>query len=404
MRRVYRDDNGKRHWVRGETEQEMADKIAAIKEKVKRGEDRVDGKMPVSVWARIWLSEYIDPKAREPGEPKKRGTMTRQSCRMYHAKLDGYILPAIGKLRMAEVKDVHLQRLLNAQSSMSDSHVKKMRIVLEAMFRQAAKSRIIVYDPAADLSLPAANAGQRRSLTDYERQILLQVADTHKHGLWIRFLLATGIRPGESAPLQVRDLVFTGTQPRVLIYKDIEGGTNDTVSAPKTAAGEREVPLPASIIPDLKAAVKGKKPEDFVFPAADGKSMVSASGIASRWRSFSYALDLAMGAEHTPSGHIYDPADLLPNGRPEYPDPQNPKLPRNGHKIAPDLCLYCLRHTYCTDLQRAGVPLNTAKYLMGHSNIATTANIYTHSGEADVILGGRLLDAPAATNQSAAST
>ena len=235
MRRVYRDDTGKRHWVRGETEQELADKIASIKEAVKRGEDRLDGKMLVSAWAKTWLEQYIDPKAREPGEAKKRGTMTAQSCRMYHAKLDGYILPAIGKLRMAEVKDVHLQRLLNAQAKMSDSHVKKCRIVLEAMFRQAYKSRIIAWNPAEDLTLPAADAGKRRSLTDYEREILLQVAATHKHGLWIRFLLATGIRPGESAPLQARDLLFDGPQPRVLIYKDIEGGTNDKVSAPKTA-------------------------------------------------------------------------------------------------------------------------------------------------------------------------
>lgn len=46
---------------------------------------------------------------------------------------------------------------------------------------------------------------------------------------------------------------------------------------------------------------------------------------------------------------------------------------------------YCLRHTYCTDLQRAGVSLNVAKYLMGHSNISVTANIYTHTTE-DVLL------------------
>jgi site-specific recombinase XerD len=45
--------------------------------------------------------------------------------------------------------------------------------------------------------------------------------------------------------------------------------------------------------------------------------------------------------------------------------------------VAPDLVPYCLRHTYCTDLQRAGVPLNVAKYLMGHSDVSVTGNIYT---------------------------
>ena len=43
-----------------------------------------------------------------------------------------------------------------------------------------------------------------------------------------------------------------------------------------------------------------------------------------------------------------------------------------------DLQMYCLRHTYCTDLQSAGVPINVARELMGHSSIALTAQIYTH--------------------------
>ena len=46
---------------------------------------------------------------------------------------------------------------------------------------------------------------------------------------------------------------------------------------------------------------------------------------------------------------------------------------------ADDLCPYCLRHTYGTDLQDAGVSINVAKYLMGHSDITTTANIYTNT-------------------------
>lgn len=47
-------------------------------------------------------------------------------------------------------------------------------------------------------------------------------------------------------------------------------------------------------------------------------------------------------------------------------------------KLSDDLTPYCLRHTFCTDLQKAGVPINVAKELMGHSDISITANIYTH--------------------------
>ena len=47
-------------------------------------------------------------------------------------------------------------------------------------------------------------------------------------------------------------------------------------------------------------------------------------------------------------------------------------------KVAEDLTTYCLRHTFATDLQKAGVPINVAKELMGHEDISVTANTYTH--------------------------
>ena len=49
--------------------------------------------------------------------------------------------------------------------------------------------------------------------------------------------------------------------------------------------------------------------------------------------------------------------------------------------VSDDLVPYCLRHTYCTDLEAAGVPINIAARLMGHSNILLTSKIYTHSSE-----------------------
>lgn len=46
--------------------------------------------------------------------------------------------------------------------------------------------------------------------------------------------------------------------------------------------------------------------------------------------------------------------------------------------MADDLTPYCLRHTYATDLQSTGVPLNVAKDLLWHQSIAMTSQIYTH--------------------------
>lgn len=73
------------------------------------------------------------------------------------------------------------------------------------------------------------------------------------------------------------------------------------------------------------------------------------------WRSFKQALDLDMGTQMA-SGAI-DPETSV---------------------VADDLTPYYLRHTYVTDLQSAGVPLNVAKDFLGHKSIAMTSHIYTH--------------------------
>lgn len=55
------------------------------------------------------------------------------------------------------------------------------------------------------------------------------------------------------------------------------------------------------------------------------------------------------------------------------------------YPLADDLSTYCLRHTYCTNLKNNGVDIRTAQYLMGHSDIKITANIYTHICAEDLI-------------------
>ena len=45
-------------------------------------------------------------------------------------------------------------------------------------------------------------------------------------------------------------------------------------------------------------------------------------------------------------------------------------------KITPHVC----RHTYCSNMARAGMNPKTLQYLMGHSDIGVTMNTYTHLG------------------------
>ena len=188
-------------------------------------------------------------------------------------------------------------------------------------------------------------------------------------------MLYEGLRPGETAALKVKQLDFD--RGLISVEEAVDSGTS-VVGTPKSDAGVRYVFIADEIRGELQAAVNGKDAEDFVFPQTDGKTMMTAGTIQNNWRYFTRQMDLAMGAETTAHGHIYDPKDIRADGSPIYPDPHDKTKPRNGHKLADDFVMYCLRHTYCTDLGKKGVPIEDIKYLMGHEDISTTLAVYSH--------------------------
>lgn len=44
--------------------------------------------------------------------------------------------------------------------------------------------------------------------------------------------------------------------------------------------------------------------------------------------------------------------------------------------ITPHVC----RHTYCSNMAKSGMNPKTLQYIMGHSDIALTLNVYSHIG------------------------
>lgn len=332
--------DGKRYEVYGKTEREAADKLAALKASLKRGERTVGANSTVDRWYQEWFELY-----------KKPADLTPKSLGMYEEKYRLYIQPRIGKMKLKDVKDVHLQRILNEEAGKSRSHVNKIRLVMKEMFSRARKSHLIIWDPSEDLVLPVTTQGSHRSITEEERAAILEVAKTHRAGLWVLTMLYAGLRPGETLPLIWKDIDFKANEIR--IYKASESGTG-TVKDPKTEAGFRDIPIHTDLLWRLKEA-RGS-PLEPVFVNMRGAAL-DHKAMRRMWDSFKRELDIQMGA----------------------------KLYRNKiveSVVAEDLTPYCLRHTFCTDLQRAGVPINVAKELMGHSDISITAGIYTHRDQA----------------------
>ena len=45
----------------------------------------------------------------------------------------------------------------------------------------------------------------------------------------------------------------------------------------------------------------------------------------------------------------------------------------------PHITPHVLRHTFCTNMANAGMDIKTLQYVMGHSDVGVTLNVYTHA-------------------------
>ena len=55
------------------------------------------------------------------------------------------------------------------------------------------------------------------------------------------------------------------------------------------------------------------------------------------------------------------------------------KYTRLNGKKPPHISPHVLRHTFCTNMQQAGIDVKSLQYLMGHSHASVTLDVYTHT-------------------------
>lgn len=328
--------NGVRYDVHARTQKELREKIKKKIEEIDSG--IVNSDITVSSWADRWFASYIQPRLEEKQAGDKRGM------------LNNYILPAVGRMRMKDVRSVHLQAVLN-DLHCSESYGRKIMQTMQQLFRAARKNRIIADDPSEFLQLPAlTKERRRRAITAKERALLTATALSHRGGCWVMLQLLCGLRPSEAAAIQKADLAGD----MIHVCKAVNRNTGE-IKSTKTASGVRDVPITNDMrkFLDEWKYYDRLKPFDYIATTQQGEIMRDGAQ-RSMWRSIKRDMDIRNGAI------LYRNAIVTST-------------------LAEDFTPYCLRHTYCTDLQAAGVPINVAKELMGHSDISVTSRIYTHS-------------------------
>lgn len=329
---------GQRYWVSGVDEIECAVNIALRTKALEDGDIAINSDTTVKKYSEIWKTSYV------------KESVSEATYASYISNINLYILPDLGNMKMRDVRRIHLQAAINKMAGHSKSHTLKVRQLMYRMFKDAVTDEVIKKNPAEDLKLPVCSDGEGRSITGKERKYILRVAEWHKAGLWIKLMLYTGLRPGETAALQWKNIDL---KKKVLFVEQARKAKTGEIGDPKSSAGKRKIPIPNHFIEELTAASKGKSKFDYVFVQETTGQRHTLRSMYQLWHSFKRDLNIAMGCSVV-RNQLMKP----------YP-------------VAEDLIPYCLRHTYCTDLQSAGVPINVAKEYMGHADISTTANIYT---------------------------
>lgn len=333
---------GKRKYAYGKTPEEAHDnavkKKALLEAKVKEYKSNVT----VSEWARSWLKTY------------KKGVTGDKWYKQMSAVIKNQIDDSIGDMRVVDVKPRHIQGLMNQYADRSESFQKKLLLVLRQIFDSAVENELIDREPTKRIKTSArASKGSYRTITDKERSLTLEAAEQNlSDGIFFLIILFCGLRPQEVARLKMSDYDKELKMLHVNRARKSDGTTGST----KSDSGVRDVPVPNYLAERLDQIEKSA--DEYICTALNGNPLTETSQ-RNLWNRFKKRMDILNGA----------------------------KMFRNAiveTTLADDFVPYCYRHTYCTDLQDAGVPVTVAKVLMGHSSIQMTADIYTHRTDASI--------------------
>lgn len=213
--------------------------------------------------------------------------------------------------------------------------VKNYMLVLSLIFKHAVIMGEIDNNPCLYIKVPNnLSKTKRNAPTIEELEIITKSVSAFK--LFPLFLLYTGCRLGEALAVTGSDIDY---EKKILtISKSVYfEGTSPKIKSPKTAAGIRKV-----LIPDVLFELLPKLNDDqILFSSSDGELL---------------------------HRHKYD--RLWDDYRTE-----------NNLKITP----HQLRHGYATLLFESGVDMKDAQHMLGHANLSTTMDIYTHLSQSKQI-------------------
>ena len=297
-------------------------------------------KVTVSEWIETWLEVYIKPN------------VSPTTLSGYEGMIDRYINPILGKLKVQDLTALTIQAWVNrlkvspqSGNELSAATVKHTYHVLRGALDKAVLSGVILRTPCTGITLPK---GDRKKPVIYdETQIkqLIQAAKGTEMELVIDIELCLGVRRGELLGLQWGDIDFVKHQIHICRNRVVVNGKS-VLKSPKTAAGYRTLDVPEQLINKLRR---------HKITCAENK--------------------IRLGRNYTDTDFVI----VHPDGKPIYPEYISQLLTKLQERSGLPKCrFHDLRHLCASIMLKQGVDVKVAQQILGHSDVTTTLNIYTH--------------------------
>ena len=299
-----------------------------------------DSKITISEWIDTWLEVYIIPNVSPT-------TLSR-----YQGMIKRYIKPIIGHMQVQQLNTLAVQAWVNglkispsSGKPMAAATVKHAYHVLKGSMDKAVLAGIIPRSPCIGIMLPK---GQKKAAIIYdEEQIkqLIAAAKGTEMELVIDMELCLGLRRGELLGLWWQDIDWEKKQIHIIRNRVVVNGKS-VVKEPKTENSVRTIDMPDQLVQKLKLH---------------------------QWAC--RANQQRLGAAYTNSDYII----VHPDGKPIYPEYLSQMLTKLQKKAnLPQCRFHDLRHLCATIMLLQGVNVKVAQERLGHKDITTTMNIYSH--------------------------
>ena len=262
------------------------------------------------------------------------------------------------QIKNVKISDAKLFLIkLQQEDGKSYSAVHSIRGVLRPAFQMAVDDDIIMKNPFGfELASVVVNDSVRREAVsrDQMRKFLKFIHDDNiycKYYEVVYILFHTGLRISEFCGLTVRDIDLKNMKIKVDHQLLRTSQMKYMVTETKTEAGKRLLPITEDVAKMFQVLVEDREAPK-IEPIIDGHSgflFYDKEGmplVAMHWQ------------------HRFD---HMVN---RYNEIYRIQIPN----ITPHVC----RHTYCSNMAKAGMNPKTLQYLMGHSDISVTMNVYTH--------------------------